>query len=274
MLEYKLDSSCSEVYDMFKNIENFKIENIHAGTARKSSSVLCRNSSSLILRATGTVRYTFPERSFDIHPGDIIFLPQGCRYDFATLTDSPCNYVAINIVPNVFENQPFVYSINDFPEFTEVKNNLSDMWKFGGPAERYRCYSIIYSLLSYMKNQEKIAYIDKKKFHVISPAVSYLKKHIYDCNLKIETLIQLCGVSGTYFQKIFQANYSMSPQKYILSKRLSHAKAIIDSGDFDTISEIANSVGYADPLYFSRAFKKKYGFSPSHYIKQVSLYNQ
>ena len=90
---------------------------------------------------------------------------------------------------------------------------------------------------------------------------------IYDCDLKAEILPQLCGISGTYFRKIFQANYSVTPQKYILSKRLAHAKNIIDNGDYDTISEIAASVGYSDPLYFSRAFKKKYGISPSQYSK-------
>ncbi|MBR5156485.1 MAG: AraC family transcriptional regulator [Clostridia bacterium] len=259
---------------MFKNIENFKIEDIHAGTAKKSSSVLCRNRSSLVLRTSGAVRYTFSDQILEIYPGDIIFMPRGCCYDFVTLTDAPCNYVSVRIESDASETTPFVYSIKDFPEYTEFENKLSDMWKFGGPAERYRCYSIIYNLLAYMKNQEKIAYTDKKKSHLISPAVSYLKKHIYDCDLKIDTLIQLCGISGTYFQKIFQANYSISPQKYILNKRLSHAKAIMDSGDFDTISEIATSVGYTDPLYFSRAFKKKYGFSPTHYIKQVSFYSQ
>ena len=122
--------------------------------------------------------------------------------------------------------------------------------------------------MAYAEHQKNVNYADKKKTNIIAPAVSYLKKHIYDCNLKIETLISLCGISGTYFQNIFQENYGVSPQKYILGKRLSHAKAIMDSGDFDTVSEIAASVGYSDPLYFSRAFKKRYGLSPMGYVKR------
>lgn len=259
---------------MFKNIENLKIENIHMGTSKSNASILCRKSTSLVLRTAGCVRYVFSDRSIDVNAGDIIFLPQGSRYDFATLTDDPCDYVAIRFEADFPETFPFFYSIDGFQEADELKNNLSDMWKFGGQAEHYRCYSVVYNLLAYMENQEKLTYIDKKKFNIISPAISYLKKHIYDCDLKIETLIELCGISGTYFQKIFQANYAISPQKYILGKRLSHAKAIIDSGDFDTISEIAIAVGYNDPLYFSRVFKKKYGVSPSQYAKQTFLFNQ
>ena len=259
---------------MFKDIENIKIENIYAGATKKSSSVASRKNSAILLRTSGVVRYSFPEYTIEIHPGEIIFLPQGAQYDFTLLTDGPCGYVAIRFEGNFLNTAPFLYSATDFPEITELKNNLTDMWKFGGLAERYRCYAVVYNLLAYLKNAEKLTYADKRKSNIIAPAISYLKKHIYDCDLKIETLIELCGISGTYFHKIFQANYSTSPQKYILNKRLSQARIIIDSNDFDSISEIATLVGYNDPLYFSRAFKKKYGISPAHYAKQIITHNE
>ena len=57
----------------------------------------------------------------------------------------------------------------------------------------------------------------------------------------------------------------MTPQKYIITKRLSYAKAILDSGNFETIAQVAAAAGYTDPLYFSQSFRKKYGFPPSRY---------
>ena len=48
-----------------------------------------------------------------------------------------------------------------------------------------------------------------------------------------------------------------------MSSRMYHAKQMIDSGDFNTIKEVAQTVGYNDPLYFSKVFKKIYGLSPS-----------
>ena len=259
---------------MFNDIENLKIENIHMGTSKKSGKVLFRKAASFVLRTAGSAEYVFPDFSFSTRADDIIFLPNGTTYDFKILSDTPCNYVAIRFEGDFSKTSPFLYSIENFPEAALLKNNLSDMWKFGGSAEHYQCYSVVYNLLAYMKNTEKLTYIDKKHFNVIAPAVSYLKDHIYDSNLKIETLISISGVSGTYFYKTFQANYSMSPQKYILTKRLSQAKSILDSGDFDSISEIADLVGYNDSLYFSRVFKNKYGISPLNYAKQISMNNQ
>ena len=55
----------------------------------------------------------------------------------------------------------------------------------------------------------------------------------------------------------------MSPKEYVVTQRISHARFIIESGDFDSIAEVAELVGYNDPLYFSKAFKKIYGFSPT-----------
>ncbi len=55
----------------------------------------------------------------------------------------------------------------------------------------------------------------------------------------------------------------MTPQEYVAKGRISHAKSIIESGDFESIKEVSELVGYNAPLYFSKAFRKIYGISPS-----------
>ena len=256
---------------MFENHENIIVENIFAGTSNKSSSIHSRKCSAIVLRTEGSVQYIFPEYSFVTHPGDIYILPKGARYNYMSLTDAPCRYISIWFTGDINLSKPYVRSIDGFPDAAELRDHLADMWNFGDITAHYRCYSIIYNLLAYLKNMEQLTYADKKKNAVIAPAISYLKNHIYDSNLKTETLIDLCGISGTYFHKIFLKIYSTSPQKYIQSKRLSQAKCIIDNGDYTCLSEIAFLVGFNDPLYFSRAFKKKYGVSPSNYAKQLSI---
>ena len=97
--------------------------------------------------------------------------------------------------------------------------------------------------------------------------MEYLKKYIYDSSFKINKLHRLCGISDTYFRRIFEAEFNMTPQEYVVTGRISHAKSIIESGDFDSIKEVSELVGYNDPLYFSKAFRKVYGVSPSNINK-------
>ena len=201
----------------------------------------------------------------DVPEGNIVFVPKGASYSTLALS-TPCRFVSIPFSADFSETPlPFTRPIEDFHGIDELRNTLPELWKFGNSSEHYKCYSFFYNLLSHLDYLENQSDTDKKKEKIINPAISYLKRHIYDFDLKVEKLPELCGISGTHFRNLFELRFGESPQKYILSKRLSHAKAIIESGDFATISEVAASVGYNDPLYFSRAFKRKYGFSPSYY---------
>ena len=252
---------------MFNCIENLKIENIYRSTSKMQSSVASRKNNALIFRTEGCMRYSFHNRIMDVPSGNISFIPQGAAYD-TLVTRSPCKFVSFVFSADFSEPPiPFTHSLEGFHELEDLQNTLPDLWKFGNQAEHYKCYAFFYNLLSYLDSLENQTHTSKTRENIILPAVSYLKKHLYDCDLSIDSLHELCGISGTYFRNLFRARYGESPQNYILSRRLSHAKAIIDSGDFSTISEVAFSVGYNDPLYFSRAFKKKYGLSPSCYTQ-------
>ena len=97
----------------------------------------------------------------------------------------------------------------------------------------------------------------------LEPALKFLEKHIFDPDLKIGKLHDLCGISDTYFRQLFLARFGISPKKYVIKRRLAQAKAISDSGEYDTIGEVAMMTGFEDALYFSKAFRNKYGYPPS-----------
>ncbi len=255
---------------MFGSIENLKIENIRRGTSQPQSSVASRKSNAFIFRTEGNLRYFFHDRIMDTPAGNISFIPRGSAYN-TLVTQAPCKFVSIVFSADFPEPpRPFTKPLEGFHELEDFQNTLPDLWKFGSNAEHYKCYSFFYNLLSHLDFLENLTHPDNEKDNLIFSAVAHLKKHIYDCDLRIDCLHELCGISGTYFRKIFLSRYGESPQKYILSRRLSHAKAIIDSGDYSTISEVSFSVGYNDPLYFSRAFKRRYGISPFHYAQQTT----
>ena len=154
---------------MPKSIENLKIEDIHRGFTKVNSSVTNRKSNSFILRISGSVRYTFTDRTIDVRPGEIIFLPKGSSYSFCLLTGEPCEYVAIRFSAENYKTSPLVYSLEAFSDAEEFTNNMVELWKFGSHTDRYKCYSVFYSLLAYIENLEDIAYEDKKKINVILP---------------------------------------------------------------------------------------------------------
>ena len=247
---------------MFENMENLKIISSLRQHSKKTAKIEARSGHGFVIRLSGSVRYDFADNSITVNEGEMIFIPQGTSYRYTTLSENSL-YTSINFKADIENAEVRLYSMDNFYDADYISDKFSDMWKFGTHSDKYKCMSMFYDLVSYVANIEHSNYSDKHKYHIIDPAVEYLKKHIYNCNLKTDRLHSLCGISDTYFRKIFISRFRTNPQNYIISKRISHAKSIIDSGDYETIKEVAYMVGYSDPLYFGKAFKKMYGVNPS-----------
>ena len=102
----------------------------------------------------------------------------------------------------------------------------------------------------------------KKKVEEV-PAVDYLQDHIYDAALRIGELHTFCGVSDTYFRKLFIAHFGEGPKQYVLQLRLRRARDILAQGEYSTVTQVAKQVGFDDPLYFSKQFRAAYGCAPT-----------
>ena len=72
------------------------------------------------------------------------------------------------------------------------------------------------------------------------------------------------NMSVSNFIRRFKAHTGLPPQRYIMRFRMSHARELLTSSQLP-VTEIARIVGYDNPLYFSRMFKKETGMSPREY---------
>lgn len=244
-------------------IENPKIVSSFKNKSKAFGKVNNRLTHGFIIKIKGYNEYDFGDKRIKINEGELIFLPKGSSYEYVSNTEGENLYTSINFEADIDNKEVTVYSLKDFYGLDFLSESFSVLWKFGNTAERYECMSVFYSLLAFLSRTDTTNDKNLKKFEIIEPAVSYLISHVYDSELKVDRLHRLCGISDTYFRKLFRLKMSMTPVEYLTNIRLSHARSIIESGDFDCIKEVALSVGYTDPLYFSKAFKARYGISPS-----------
>ena len=80
----------------------------------------------------------------------------------------------------------------------------------------------------------------------------------------MDTIAADNGYSAAQLQRIFKNECGLSVIDYFINIKIEYAKLLINEGQC-TITEIALNVGYNNPNYFSRLFKKKVGLSPSEY---------
>ncbi|MDG0811123.1 response regulator transcription factor [Cohnella rhizosphaerae] len=80
-----------------------------------------------------------------------------------------------------------------------------------------------------------------------------------------QTLSEKFGLVPSYLSKLFTSYKGMSPAKYLLSLRMKRAKELLEARPRLLMKDIAALIGYQDPLYFSKLFKKETGIWPSEY---------
>ncbi len=90
----------------------------------------------------------------------------------------------------------------------------------------------------------------------------------YNKDLNIEDYAASRGMSVSWFIRTFKQYTSTTPMQYIVTLRITNAQMLLETTNYN-VTEIGNFVGYDNPLYFSRIFKKQKGFSPSEYRKQL-----
>jgi len=77
-------------------------------------------------------------------------------------------------------------------------------------------------------------------------------------------LASFSGISRTYFSYVFKEVTGMRLQDYLMQTRLNKAKDLLSNIDLK-IKQISYEVGFCDPNYFCRTFKKRTGLNPTNW---------
>jgi AraC-like DNA-binding protein/quercetin dioxygenase-like cupin family protein len=93
--------------------------------------------------------------------------------------------------------------------------------------------------------------------------LAYLEAHLGE-RLTLDKISTDLAVSPSYLEEAFKAYGGITPFEYLVKVRLNKALVLMRNPGL-TIAEISYQVGYEDPLYFSKLFKKFTGYSPQNY---------
>ncbi|WNJ19638.1 AraC family transcriptional regulator [Pontibacter sp. G13] len=101
--------------------------------------------------------------------------------------------------------------------------------------------------------------------------IEVIEENMGEESLKIELFTRELGVSRTILYERVKAITGESVSAFVKDYRLKFAAQLLKQGNFMT-SEVAYQVGFNDPKYFSKCFKKKYGQTPREYIKGITAH--
>jgi two-component system response regulator YesN len=98
---------------------------------------------------------------------------------------------------------------------------------------------------------------------ILQSAKEFIELH-YSQSLTLEQVAEYVGLSPFYFSKLFKDRFGLTFIDYLTEKRIKKAKEEMTNPE-KSLKEICYSIGYKDPNYFSRVFKKLTGLSPTDF---------
>jgi transcriptional regulator GlxA family with amidase domain len=97
----------------------------------------------------------------------------------------------------------------------------------------------------------------------IEQSIAYMKQHL-DAPLHVGTLAALVSISPSHYFALFKRRTGTAPIDYFIRLRMQQACHLLDATSM-SVKEVAATLGYEDPYYFSRMFKSVNEMAPSDY---------
>lgn len=247
---------------------------------------------SFIFIESGTAVIATLGNKYILNKGEIVFIEPNQAYSICAFESEKASFISASFSTkstalNFFKNK--IMSINNFEhenlyyalkcshrlyEGYRVKNGVFYMQEKGqqtfGSQQMLKLHIelILLSLrqrgIGESKEYRINSFAKQTRQKLITQRIQqYLNEHITE-NISLEQVAKENGFSISQLQKSFKAEIGESIIDYFIDLKIERAKLMISEGKL-TFTEIASNLGYDNPNYFSRLFKKRVGITPTEY---------
>lgn len=154
--------------------------------------------------------------------------------------------------------QSFYYSILPYFASTDVPEAIIEL--------KFR--ELLLHILRNPANQELQNYFVQLRDQGESPIQEIMEAN-YAYNLTIDDYAKLCNRSASSFKRDFQMYYKTTPGRWLIGKKLDHAKNLLINSNRSVV-DVAFESGFENTAHFCRLFKQKTGYTPLQYRKSMS----
>ena len=213
-------------------------------------------------------------RRFGVEPGDVMVVPSGNAHAYGTTPAQPWTVYWFHVMGKslpalllelgVSRAQPVVHigHRRDLVAlFSELRTTLED--DYSEPRLLYASRVLAHLLGVMIRARQEMKRPGQETLLRVRATLEHMQQH-YATPLSVETLAAMADLSRSQYALRFRELTGHSPKSHLLRLRIHRATQLLDTTS-DSITHIARSVGYEDPLYFSRAFRELHELSPSRY---------
>lgn len=261
MTHTSMKSSC---YKEYMN-RNYMITNVSLQTKQAGQRIsYVTTHSAFIFPLEGSAVISFDEKTFLARPGYVVHGSPGHQLSFEVLGDKPFVHL------NIYYNSDTLWDGNSDWMHTQYALSIKENQVVEKILESLLQSSQNRNLNDFMQQEILAKQMILRMFGHVSGsdsdyqivlAAEYMQQN-YAKHITLGELADRFQMEENRFSYLFSKFFHIRPIDYLIRLRLRKAGELLTKGY--SVCETAESVGYQDALYFSRLFKKHYGFAPSH----------
>lgn len=111
---------------------------------------------------------------------------------------------------------------------------------------------------------------EQNSSYLVQRVTDYMQEHYREADLSIKTLADQVYLTPTYLSNLYKKHRGTTIGQYLVDIRIRHAVDLLGDPKWK-LYQISEMVGYEDPKYFAKIFKKKMGITPSEYREKMVL---
>ena len=277
---FKTDNEIVQFYNN-KNLELCSNEfGIHDFSCRVAAGMRTQLHYTLhfVLRGKGT--FYIAGKTYRLQENDAFFTPPNVKVATTPDEADPWTFFGVGMngkgFQQIFANALFsfsspVYSCGACAEKIRAAiERLRDFCPAENEALRIRSIATALEIFAYiteerLENHGEIPRAFTKEYY-FQKALNQIDANYADSAFKIDDICRELAISHSYLCKIFRNFSTVTVNQYLIEVRMREARLLLDKNE-QSIKNVAYAVGYNDYAYFSKEFKKLFGYTPGQYRK-------
>ena len=246
---YNFDSLSFQILSIDRFLHNEGLFNVKA-----------RPHAALSFRVSGTGNFKAGDKSFLVKPGDVLFIPAEMPYE---VEYSVSESIVIHLQScNYCEAEAF--GVDNPSEVSLLFLRLLEDWHNRRSVNGAK--AAVYGILEKIE-RDKMMSIGETAF---ARCLRYIEDNFCEPSLDMVTVCSGGFISVSSLQRAFAQHLGMSPMQYVIKLRMDKALSLLMENGL-SVKEISLRCGFSDEKYFSRAFKKRYGYPPSRLRDRITV---
>lgn len=218
----------------------------------------------------GELTVYFPNKTVIAVSGDTVVFPSNTPYKYTHSKNSQISYLWVHFTGSAaefyldslgFKNLPSVFRSHSK---NHASANFQALFDVFSRDDNVRVHSLAAILLQILTAIAR-SFNEENGNSAILRSVKFINSN-YTEKLSVPDLAGSANLSVSRYCALFKQTTGISPINYITNLRIGHACELLRTTNMP-INSIGNLVGYSDPYFFSRIFKKKLNQSPAKYRK-------